>query len=296
MIRGKPADEFPRLFTEWNVTLITFESEIEPFNQRRDALIKDHADKSNVKLDEFHSHTIYNPYLVLQSNNNEVPMRYQSFISLVENKKVMPALEITDKHKLKREHQPPQDSKELANAKCYDIPELSELPMDESTLGANKFPGGEKEALDRMEKMLSRKQWICEFEKPKTAPNSIEPSTTVLSPYISFGCLSARLFYHRLKAVLSKSKKYTKPPVSLMGQLMWREFYYTAAAAEPNFDKMIKNKICRQIPWQRNEDLLEAWAHGRTGYPFIDAIMRQLRQEGWIHHLARHAVACFLTR
>lgn len=35
---------------------------------------------------------------------------------------------------------------------------------------------------------------------------------------------------------------------------------------------------------------------GRTGYPFIDAIMRQLRQEGWIHHLARHAVACFLTR
>lgn len=43
-------------------------------------------------------------------------------------------------------------------------------------------------------------------------------------------------------------------------------------------------------------DLLDAWTNGQTGYPFIDAIMRQLRQEGWIHHLARHAVACFLTR
>ena len=38
------------------------------------------------------------------------------------------------------------------------------------------------------------------------------------------------------------------------------------------------------------------WEEGRTGYPFIDAIMTQLRTEGWIHHLARHAVACFLTR
>lgn len=59
---------------------------------------------------------------------------------------------------------------------------------------------------------------------------------------------------------------------------------------------MVGNKICRQIPWRYNEDLLNAWTHGKTGYPFIDAIMRQLRQEGWIHHLARHAVACFLTR
>lgn len=116
------------------------------------------------------------------------------------------------------------------------------------------------------------------------------------SPYITFGCLSSRLFYHKLKAVLSKAKKYSKPPVSLMGQLMWREFYYVAAASEPNFDKMVGNKICRQIPWAFDDQLINAWAHGRTGYPFIDAIMRQLRQEGWIHHLARHAVACFLTR
>jgi len=41
---------------------------------------------------------------------------------------------------------------------------------------------------------------------------------------------------------------------------------------------------------------LQAWKNGRTGYPYIDAIMTQLRLEGWIHHLARHSVACFLTR
>ena len=44
------------------------------------------------------------------------------------------------------------------------------------------------------------------------------------------------------------------------------------------------------------EEQFEAWKDGRTGYPFIDAIMRQLKEIGWMHHLARHAVACFLTR
>lgn len=45
--------------------------------------------------------------------------------------------------------------------------------------------------------------WICMFEKPKTEPNSLEPSTTVLSPHLKFGCLSARLFYHKLNDVYS---------------------------------------------------------------------------------------------
>ena len=51
-----------------------------------------------------------------------------------------------------------------------------------------------------------------------------------------------------------------------------------------------------QIPWDNNNDALAKWANANTGFPWIDAIMTQLREEGWIHHLARHAVACFLTR
>ena len=59
---------------------------------------------------------------------------------------------------------------------------------------------------------------------------------------------------------------------------------------------MIDNPQCKQIPWRRDEDVIATWKEGRTGYPFIDACMMQLRHDGWIHHLARHAVACFLTR
>lgn len=81
---------------------------------------------------------------------------------------------------------------------------------------------------------------------------------------------------------------------------------------------MVGNPICVQIPWDTNPEALAKWANvsdrlldlrspscglircfhlqGQTGFPWIDAIMTQLREEGWIHHLARHAVACFLTR
>lgn len=91
-------------------------------------------------------------------------------------------------------------------------------------------------------------------------------------------------------------KRSSTPPLSLFGQLLWREFFYTAATNNPRFDRMEGNPICIQIPWDRNPEALAKWAEGKTGFPWIDAIMTQLRQEGWIHHLARHAVACFLTR
>jgi len=101
--------------------------------------------------------------------------------------------------------------------------------------------------------------------------------------------------YWRLSHLYSGAK-HSQPPVSLHGQLLWREFYYSVAALTPNFDKMAGNTVCRQVPWDQDEEKLAAWTEARTGFPFIDAIMTQLRTEGWIHHLARHAVACFLTR
>ncbi|PRD32433.1 UNVERIFIED_CONTAM: Cry1 [Trichonephila clavipes] len=179
----------------------------------------------------------------------------------------------------------------------YRVPTLKELNVNESELNPCLYPGGETEALQRLEQMISKEDYICKFEKPNTSPNSLKPSTTVLSPYMKFGCLSARTFYYKVREVYLKSKKgYTKPPVSLHGQLFWREFFYTVGSATPKFDQMVGNPICVQIPWIENDVFLQAWANARTGYPFIDAIMTQLRKEGWVHHLARHAVACFLTR
>ena len=218
----------------------------------------------------------------------------------------------------------------------FGIPALEDLgyePMgDDEGFQAR---GGETEGLRRLRTQLSRKEWVGQFEKPNTNPTTLfhglsegkpkpkspfeiaaaqgkgesstsgranadifmTPSTTALSPYMKFGCVSPRVFYHELVAVLEAlDGKHTKPPVSLMGQLMWREFYYLVGAGTPNFDKMEGNPICRQIPWNKDRELFAAWENAQTGFPWIDAAMTQLRLEGWLHHLARHAVACFLTR
>jgi len=57
-----------------------------------------------------------------------------------------------------------------------------------------------------------------------------------------------------------EGKKHSKPPVSLIGQMYWREFYYVVGYATPNFDKMVGNNICCQIPWGKNDAHLKAWA------------------------------------
>uniref|UniRef100_A0A182J8X8 Photolyase/cryptochrome alpha/beta domain-containing protein n=1 Tax=Anopheles atroparvus TaxID=41427 RepID=A0A182J8X8_ANOAO len=294
VVRGNPGDIFPKLFEEWNVSLLTYEHDIEPYAVKRDKTVEEQAAKHKVAVHVEKSHTIFDPDVIVRRNGGKPPLTYQKYASLASGSKVPQPIGVPQKLPAIYAD-PAADSKERKDPSCYDTPTLEELGVDESVLAACKFPGGETEALRRMEERLAQREWICNFEKPNTSPNSLEPSTTTLSPYLKFGCLSARLFHNRLSETI-KGRKHSQPPVSLIGQMMWREFYYCVAAATPNFDRMVGNGVCLQVDWDTNAEHLDAWTHGRTGYPFIDAIMRQLRQEGWIHHLARHAVACFLTR
>ena len=78
--------------------------------------------------------------------------------------------------------------------------------------------------------------------------------------------------------------------------MYWREFFYSKSYTVANFHQMQGSVLCRQIPWRKDEEMIKKWEMGQTGYPAVDAVMNQLRQEGWMHHLGRHLVACFLTR
>ena len=179
-----------------------------------------------------------------------MPLTYQKMCSLAAKLGPPPAAEPAP------ESLPPPGKPEGE----YSVPDLRELGVNPATLGEELYPGGETEGLARMERSLARGAWVCKFEKPQTPPNSLQPSTTVLSPYLKFGCVSARLFYHRLAEVYRKGGKHTQPPVSLHGQLLWREFFYVVGANTPNFDRMEGNAICRQIPWKENDEYLKVSA------------------------------------
>ncbi|TWW64848.1 cryptochrome circadian regulator 1a [Takifugu flavidus] len=293
VIRGQPTDVFPRLFKEWNISRLSYEYDSEPFGKERDAAIKKLASEAGVEVTVCISHTLYDLDKIIELNGGQSPLTYKRFQTLISRMDPVevPAESITAEIMGKCTTPLSDDHDDK-----YGVPSLEELGFDTEGLSSAVWPGGETEALTRLERHLERKAWVANFERPRMNANSLLASPTGLSPYLRFGCLSCRLFYFKLTDLYRKVKKNSSPPLSLYGQLLWREFFYTAATNNPCFDKMENNPICVQIPWDRNPEALAKWAEGRTGFPWIDAIMTQLRQEGWIHHLARHAVACFLTR
>lgn len=293
VLRGQPTDLFPKIFKEWNITTLSFEEDPEPFGKERDGAIQMLAKEAGVEVIVKTSHTLYDLQKIISMNGGSPPLTYKRFQSVLAKMEAPSEPEETINSEFLEKKKTPiaedHDDK-------YGVPTLEELGFDTEGLGPAVFHGGEAEALTRLERHLERKAWVASFERPKMSQQSLFPSQNVLSPYLRFGCLSARLFYWKLRELYRKVKKRKDPPLSLHGQLLWREFFYTVATNNPNFDRMKDNPLCVQIPWDKNPEALAKWAEGKTGFPWIDAIMMQLRQTGWIHNLARHSVACFLTR
>ncbi|GMI86119.1 UV REPAIR DEFECTIVE 3 [Hibiscus trionum] len=291
VLKGEPSQVLIRCLNEWDVKKLCFEYDTDPYYQALDNKVKNYASAAGIEVFSPVSHTLFNPADIIEKNGGRPPLTYQAFLKLAgEPSWASSPLSV------ELSSVPPVG--DVGTCEISQVPTLKELGYEEEDQDEfTPFRGGESEALRRLRESLSDKEWVANFEKPKGDPSAYKKlATTVLSPYLKFGCLSSRYFYQCLKDVYKNVKRHTSPPVSLVGQLLWREFFYTVAFGTPNFDKMKGNKICKQIPWNDDDKLLAAWREARTGYPWIDAIMVQLRKWGWMHHLARHSVACFLTR
>ncbi|KAJ9579615.1 hypothetical protein L9F63_004694, partial [Diploptera punctata] len=252
VIRGQPADALPKLFKEWGTTNLTFEEDPEPFGRVRDQNIMAMCKELGISVVSRVSHTLYKLENIIEKNGGKAPLTYHQFQTVIASMGPPPPSEATITHKFINGAYTPigedHDDK-------YGVPTLEELGFDVDGLLPPMWQGGESEALARLERHLERKAWVASFGRPKMTPQSLLASQTGLSPYLRFGCLSTRLFYYQLTDLYKKIKK-ACPPLSLHGQLLWREFFYCAATKNPNFDKMFGNPICVQIPWIRMQKLL----------------------------------------
>ncbi len=114
-------------------------------------------------------------------------------------------------------------------------------------------------------------------------------SVSRLSPYLHFGCLSPREVESRLGSSDSEQ--------SFRRQLCWRDFYAHVLGHFPgNARAEFQEKYRGTLDWVDSESRFDAWREGRTGYPVVDAAMRQLLREGWMHNRARLVVGSFLTK
>eukprot|EP00928_Gymnodinium_smaydae_P003419 TRINITY_DN11228_c0_g3_i2.p1 TRINITY_DN11228_c0_g3~~TRINITY_DN11228_c0_g3_i2.p1 ORF type:complete len:620 (-),score=114.43 TRINITY_DN11228_c0_g3_i2:116-1975(-) len=298
VLRGRPDDVLKDLVEgrgPVRLSSLYWEKDSEPYARERDARAETLARSCGLPTESFTGHTLLDLDATIARPGFKPPISMRSIEALVKAAgPVRPPLASLAPRRLAA----PLPSE------GFEVPKVEELygeapPTGESSAG-RCFPGGEREALRRLTAVCKDVEYICAFEKPKTsstgkAGKPWEPSTTGLSPYLKFGCLSVRTAWHAIAECL-KGRPHSQPPQSLHGQILFREMFYILGAAVPNFDKQDNNAMCKPIPWGKDEALLAAWEKGATGYPFIDALMRQLHQTGWMHHLGRHAVACFLTR
>lgn len=112
-------------------------------------------------------------------------------------------------------------------------------------------------------------------------------ATSRLSPYLHFGCLSAN-------EVIQRTGRSTAGREAFVRQLAWRDFHHQVLAARP--DAAHVDYRTRHDRWQHDKRLLDSWCEGRTGYPIVDAGMRQLAAEGWMHNRARLITGSFLSK
>ncbi|MGI8330772.1 cryptochrome/photolyase family protein [Actinomadura scrupuli] len=146
-------------------------------------------------------------------------------------------------------------------------------------LSPDLMPGGERAARERMTAWLNESAGGYDDGHDDLAGDR----TSRLSPYLRFGCLSPL-----------ELEQAARDHEGFRRQLAWRDFHYQVAAAFP--DLMRHDYRHRDVAWHEDEEALAAWCEGRTGYPIVDAGMRQLRREGFMHNRARMIVASFLTR
>ncbi|CAE6933876.1 deoxyribodipyrimidine photo-lyase [Vibrio alginolyticus] len=120
--------------------------------------------------------------------------------------------------------------------------------------------------------------------------------TSQLSPYLAIGALSPRQCIARLFAE-NEQPDLPEGKATWLSEIIWREFYQHLLVFEP---KLVKGKAFieweENIQWSYDEQAFERWKTGTTGYPIVDAAMRQLNQTGWMHNRLRMIVASFLTK
>jgi deoxyribodipyrimidine photo-lyase len=170
------------------------------------------------------------------------------------------------------------------------------IPAGADLCGGDTSPelpaGGEQVARRRLD------GWIATVDDYAQRHDDLSAdATSRLSPYLHFGCLSATEVLDRVatgSAATGSAGAGSAGAEAFTRQLAWRDFHHQVLAARPEAAR--QDYRSRGDRWRRDDRALRAWQQGRTGYPIVDAGMRQLAAEGWMHNRARLIVASFLVK
>ncbi len=297
VVRGKPQEIFTKLLTELKPTTVYWNRDYTPTARHRDAQIaelltangcepKSHKDQVMWEEDELLTGT-KKPYTVFTPYKK----------SWLARTGTVSADRFSD-YALKA---PAKVEGEIA------IPSAKDLGF---TLNQKGPKGGEAEA-QRLLKAFAESEHLDRYNTDRDFPGL--EGTSRLSPHLRFGTVSPRVCYEmaakNVNYVIPSRQSLTPQSTdpnkaggdSWISELIWREFYMQVLYHFPHADKGNFNKTYDAVQWgngseAKDKALFQAWCEGKTGFPIVDAAMRQLNQSAWMHNRCRMIVASFLTK
>lgn len=287
ILKGSPEIVIPSLAKELNVDSIYWNLDIEPYSQKRDEKVKDALKPIGIKTKSYWDQLLHYPGEILTKNQTPYTVYTpfwrnwlkQSKQNLISKPSKLEGL--TEEEKIK-----------VSSLGVISLPTAKDLGFHwENPL---LLTPGETAATEKLEEFCTYK--LSEYQENRNFP-AID-GTSQLSAALKFGAIGIRTIWQKTMEAInnSNSDEERENIITWQQELAWREFYQHCLYFFPELEKGAYRKQFKDFPWQNNDDYFQAWCDGKTGYPIVDAAMRQLNETGWMHNRCRMIVASFLTK
>lgn len=261
LYQGKPLAIYKQLVKDYDVAAVFTNHDYEPYAQERDAKINEFLSKNNIAFHSFKDQVIYEKNEVVKKDGDPYVV-YTPYMKIWKEKFKTIDLKIF-----------------TTNSHLHNLVKNTELPnLSLSDLGFKK-------ASQKIVNYELTPSLIQDYEKTRNFP--AQDSTSRLGPHLRFGTVSIRKMMK--KAIAEKNEIFWQ-------ELIWREFFMQILWHFPHTaTESFKPKYDR-IEWLNNEEDFKRWCDGTTGYPLVDAGMRQLNATGFMHNRVRMLVGSFLCK
>ena len=281
-MHGQPIASICELAKSTSASHIFFNQDVEPFAIKRDREATNALQEIGVKVQSFIDIGLIAPDAIATQAGEPYKV-YTPFWRNWQNK---------PKPKPSDAPQKLMGLTSYENLPIISLPSLRELKfINDITLPKS----GEVAALNLLESFCDR-DGILRYKTERDFP--AHAGTSTLSPHLRFGTVGIRRVWEKTIAAQqrSRSEEESLGIITWQQELAWREFYQHVLFYFPKLETGAYRPQMQNFPWDDDEEKFVAWCEGRTGYPIVDAAMRQVNQTGWMHNRCRMIVASFLTK
>lgn len=287
ILQGEPAQVLPRLATTLGAEAVFWNLDVEPYAQSRDRAVRVALQTQGIRVSTHWDQLLHAPETVLTAGGKPYTVYTPFWRNWSAQPKPAPVPSLSPGASLS-----PGESALATTAGAIPLPSAADLGFHwpEPLV----LVPGEPAAMQRLEQFCATA--LIEYQEQRNFPAS--PGTSQLSAALKFGVIGLRTVWAATVAVEAncRSDEARNSIQTWRQELAWREFYQHVMYFFPELAAGAYRSPLKNFPWQGNEADFRAWCAGQTGYPIVDAAMRQMNQTGWMHNRCRMIVASFLTK